>query len=203
MAGHRLPVFAVRGAEGKPHVLIGASTQAKAFTKEVVQEMTKHVDRPIIFPLSNPTKLHEADPKDPFAWSDGRVLTATGSPFPPVETDNGKREIAECNKSTVFPGTGLGAVLSHAKLVTPAMLVEATKALAEQSPALKNPDAALLPDVGDVRAISVKIAAAFIRQAVKDEVTQEEGIPGDQEDLEKWIRVQMWRAEYRPLKKAA
>lgn len=84
----------------KPHVLIGTSTKPKSFTKEVVQEMAKHVERPIIFPLSNPTKLHEADPKDLFEWTDGKVLTATGSPFPPVEMKNGKkREIAECNNS--------------------------------------------------------------------------------------------------------
>lgn len=86
----------------KPHVLIGTSTKPKTFTKEVVQEMAKHVERPIIFPLSNPTRLHEADPKDLFEWTDGRVLCATGSPFPPVETKDGKtREIAECNNSTV------------------------------------------------------------------------------------------------------
>jgi malate dehydrogenase (oxaloacetate-decarboxylating) len=86
----------------KPHVLIGTSTKPKAFTKEVVQDMAKHVERPIIFPLSNPTRLHEADPKDLFEWTDGKVLTATGSPFPPVETkDNRKREIAECNNSTM------------------------------------------------------------------------------------------------------
>jgi malate dehydrogenase (oxaloacetate-decarboxylating) len=86
----------------QPNVLIGTSTQAKAFTEEVVKEMSKHVDRPIIFPLSNPTKLHEADPKDLFEWSDGRVLTATGSPFPPVETKDGKkREIGECHCSEI------------------------------------------------------------------------------------------------------
>ena len=84
----------------KPHVLIGTSTKPRSFTKEIVQEMAKHVDRPIIFPLSNPTRLHEADPKSLFEWTDGRVLTATGSPFPPVETKKGReREIAECNNS--------------------------------------------------------------------------------------------------------
>ena len=80
----------------KPHVLIGTSTRPRSFTKEIVQEMVKHVERPIIFPLSNPTRLHEADPKDLFEWTDGKVLTATGSPFLPVETKDGrKREIAE------------------------------------------------------------------------------------------------------------
>jgi malate dehydrogenase (oxaloacetate-decarboxylating) len=186
----------------KPHVLIGTSTQPGAFTKEVVQEMSKHIDRPMIFPLSNPTKLHEAKPEDLFKWSDGKVLTATGSPFDPVEVQGGKkREIAECNNSVVFPGIGLGTVLSRAKLITSAMLVEATKALAAQAPAMKDPDAALLPDVEDVREVSVKIAAAVIKQAVKEKVAQEEGIPESDEDLEEWIRVQMWQPEYRPLKK--
>lgn len=186
----------------KPHVLIGTSTQPKAFTKEVVQEMSKHVDRPIIFPLSNPTKLHEANPKDLFEWTDGRVLTATGSPFDPVETKDGKkRDIAECNNAMVFPAIGLGAVLSRAQLITTAMLVEATKALADQAPALKDPDAALLPDVEDVRDVSVKIAAAVIKQAVKEGVAQEKSIPDKEEDFEEWIRIQMWKAEYRPLKK--
>lgn len=188
----------------KPHVLIGTSTQPGAFSQEVVQEMSKHVDRPIIFPLSNPTRLHEAKPEDLFKWSDGKVLTATGSPFDPVEVKGGKkREIAECNNSVVFPGIGLGAVLTRAKLITSAMLVEATKALASQAPAMKDPDAALLPDVEDVREVSVKIAAAVIKQAVKEDVAQEEGIPDSDEDLEEWIRVQMWSAEYRPLKKVA
>lgn len=188
--------------EVKPHALIGTSTQAGAFTKEVVQAMSQHVDRPIIFPLSNPTKLHEAQPKDLFEWSDGRVLTATGSPFPPVELEGGKkREVAECNNSVTFPGIGLGTVLSRAKLITSAMLVEATKALASQAPAMKDPDAPLLPGVEDVREVSVKIAAAVIKQAVKEGVAQEEGIPDGEEDLEEWVRVQMWNSEYRPLKK--
>lgn len=185
----------------KPHVLIGTSTQPGAFTQGVVREMVKHADRPIIFPLSNPTRLHEAQPQDLFAWTDGRVLTATGSPFDPVESGGKKREIAECNNSTVFPGIGLGAVLSRARLVTSAMLVEATKALAAQAPALQDPDAALLPDVQDVREISVKIAAAVVRQAEKEGMARQEGIPKNDGDLEEWIRVQMWRAEYRPLKK--
>ncbi|TKA76527.1 hypothetical protein B0A55_05675 [Friedmanniomyces simplex] len=186
----------------KPHVLIGTSTKPKSFTKEVVQEMAKHVDRPIIFPLSNPTRLHEADPKDLFEWTDGKVLTATGSPFPPVEGKDGKkREIAECNNSTTFPGIGLGCVLCRAKLMTPSMLVAATKALAAQAPALKDPDAGLLPDVEDVREISVKIAAAVIRQAEKEGLAREEGIPEGEGELEEWIREQMWDPVYRPLKK--
>ena len=79
--------------EVKPHVLIGTSTKPKAFTEEVVKEMSKHVERPIILPLSNPTRLHEADPKDIYKWSEGRALIATGSPFPPIEHNGKKYEI--------------------------------------------------------------------------------------------------------------
>jgi malate dehydrogenase (oxaloacetate-decarboxylating) len=78
-----------------PHVLIGTSTKPKAFTEEIVREMAKHVQRPIIFPLSNPTRLHEAEPKDLYEWTEGRALVATGSPFPPVEYGGVKYEIGE------------------------------------------------------------------------------------------------------------
>lgn len=184
----------------KPHVLIGTSTKPKSFTKEVVQEMAKHVARPIIFPLSNPTRLHEAEPKDLVQWTDGKVLVATGSPFPAVEYNGRQREVAECNNSVCFPGIGLGCVLSRAKLVTPEILVAATKALASQAPVLKNddPEAPLLPDVVDAREISVHIAAAVIKQVVKDRLAQEK-VPEDDADLEKWIREKIWNAEYRPL----
>jgi malate dehydrogenase (oxaloacetate-decarboxylating) len=101
--------------EVKPHVLIGTSTRPGSFTKEVVQEMAKYVDRPIIFPLSNPTYLHEARPNDLTEWTYGKALIATGSPFPPVEYDGKKYEVAECNNSTCFPGIGLGCVLSRSK----------------------------------------------------------------------------------------
>lgn len=80
----------------KPNVLIGTSTQPKSFTEEIVKEMAKHVERPIIFPLSNPTRLHEADPKDLNKWTQGKALIATGSPFPPVEWNGTKYEIGQC-----------------------------------------------------------------------------------------------------------
>lgn len=186
----------------KPHVLIGTSTHPKAFTEEAVREMAKHVARPIIFPLSNPTRLHEADPHDLHKWTDGKVLTATGSPFPPVTLSNGtKVDIAECNNSVVFPGIGLSAVLCRARLITSSMLVAAVKALAAEAPILKDPNAGLLPDVVDVREISVKIAKGVIKQAVKEGVAQERDIPTDDEELEEWIREQMWKPVYRPLRK--
>ena len=103
----------------------------------------------------------------------------------------------------MFPGIGLGAVLSRAKLMTPAMIVAAVKALAAQAPALKDPDAALLPDVTDVREISVQITAAVIKQAVQDGLAKVNDIPTDDDELEECIREQMWGPNYRPLRKVS
>jgi malate dehydrogenase (oxaloacetate-decarboxylating) len=186
--------------EVKPHVLIGTSTKPKAFTKEIVQEMASHVSRPIVFPLSNPTRLHEADPKDINDWTEGRALIATGSPFPPVTYGGKEYDIAECNNSTCFPGIGLGCVLSRTRLLSDKMLVAAVKALAAQSPALTDPGKGLLPDVTNVREVSVHIACAVIRQAVEEGLTTVEDIPEDEETLEEWVREQMWDARYRPLR---
>ncbi|QSZ36377.1 hypothetical protein DSL72_006253 [Monilinia vaccinii-corymbosi] len=186
--------------EVKPHVLIGTSTKPKSFTKEIIEEMASHVDRPIVFPLSNPTRLHEADPKDINEWSKGKALIATGSPSPPVQYEGREYEVAECNNSTCFPGIGLGCVLSRTKLLSDKMLVSAVKALAAQSPALKNPDKGLLPDVVDVREISVHIAKAVIQTAVAEGLAQQKDIPTQDAELEEWIREQMWDPVYRPLK---
>lgn len=110
---------------------------------------------------------------------------------------------AECNNSTAFPGIGLGAVLSRTRLLTDKMLVAASEALAVQSPAFKDPNKPLLPDVEDVRELSVKVAKAVIKSAVEEGLAQEEGIPSDDKELEEWIRVQMWVPEYRSLKKTS
>lgn len=191
-------------ASVKPHVLIGTSTKPGAFTKEVVQEMAQHVERPLIFPLSNPTRLHEAKPQDLAEWSEGRALVATGSPFPPVQYGGKEIEVAECNNSVCFPGIGLGAVLSRAKLVTDKMLVSAVTALAKEAPALKDPDqGALVPDVEDARRVSVKIAMAVIRCAVDDGLAQVEEIPvHNDEELQEWVQAQMWDPVYREYQKA-
>ncbi|KAF7592826.1 NAD-dependent malic enzyme, mitochondrial [Aspergillus hancockii] len=160
----------------------------KAFTEDIIREMAKHVEHPIIFPLSNPTRLHEASPEDINLWTDGRALISTGSPFPPVERNGVKYEVAECNNSTCFPGIGLGVILSRARILSDKMLVSAAKALASQSPALRDPSRPLLPDVENVREISVDIARAIIKTAIEEGHAQEEAIPTEEKDLEEWIR---------------
>ncbi|KAF2465335.1 malic-domain-containing protein [Lindgomyces ingoldianus] len=186
--------------EVKPHVLIGTSTVPGAFTKDIVQEMARHVERPIIFPLSNPTRLHEAKPQDLFDWTRGKALVATGSPFPPAKYQGKEYEISECNNSVTFPGIGLGAILSRTRLLPPSLLVAAVKALASTAPAVNGTGGGLLPDVADVREVSVQIARNVIKAAVEEGLAQEKNIPTGDTDLEEWIREQMWDARYRPLK---
>ncbi|KAI1771976.1 hypothetical protein F4818DRAFT_427238 [Hypoxylon cercidicola] len=193
--------------EVHPNVLIGTSTVPKAFTEEIVKEMAKHTERPVILPLSNPTRLHEAVPEDLLKWTDGRALVATGSPFDPVKGPWGadgsevEIEVAECNNSVVFPGIGLGSVLSRASQVTDKMLVAAVRGVADLSPALQDDTAPLLPGVEDVRAVSVRVAREVILAAVDDGVVTETDIPADKQDLDEWIREQMWDPVYRPLKR--
>ena len=194
----------------RPTILIGTSTVPNSFTEEIVKEMASHVERPIILPLSNPTRLHEAKPKDLIEWTKGNALVATGSPFPTVEYGGKRIEIAECNNSTIFPGIGLGTVLSRSKRVSEAMLVAAVKALAAWAPALQ-PDSkrddevvgAILPDVTDVRELSVTVACAVIKKAVEEKLNQVEDIPTKDGDLQEWVREQMWEPVYRKLRRVS
>jgi malate dehydrogenase (oxaloacetate-decarboxylating) len=194
--------------EIKPNVLIGTSTTPKSFTEEIVRAMAEHVERPIIMPLSNPTRLHEAVPQDLLNWTNGKALVATGSPFNPVKGPWGEDgqeieiEVAECNNSVVFPGIGLGGVLCRTRRVTDKMLVAATQGVAEMGPALKDDrdTAPLLPGVEVVRDVSVRVARKVIQAAIEDGVATEEGIPTDENELDEWIRDQMWEPVYRPLR---
>ncbi len=192
----------------QPHVLIGCSTKPKAFTEEIVKEMYQHVPRPIIFPLSNPTELHEAVPEDLLKWTNGDALIATGSPFAPV---NGK-VISENNNCFTFPGIGLGVVLSRATLITNKMIAAAVAELANLSPILKDPKGGLLPDISDIREVSARVATAVVLAAVKEGVTkvQKEIVPGTREHVKvpvdfdeclTWVKTQMWNPTYRPMLK--
>jgi len=187
--------------EVKPNILIGTSTVPGAFTKEIIEEMAKHVERPIVFPLSNPTRLHEATPKDINDWTHGKALIATGSPFAPVYHDGKEYEVAECNNALVYPGIGLGCVLSRADRLSKMMIVTAAQGLAELSPALEDPDKALLPDVEDVRPTSVHVAMKVIQQCVSEKLNRVKDIPEDETELKEWIQDQMWKPEYRELEK--
>lgn len=141
-------------------ILIGLSTAAGAFTEAIVRAMAAKTPRPIIFPLSNPTERSEAKPEDLIRWTDGRAVVASGSPFAPVTHAGRIFPIAQCNNVYIFPAVGLGLVASRARRVTDGMMLAAARALAENSPALKDPAAPLLPVLADVRTVAVEIAFA-------------------------------------------
>ena len=151
-------------------VLLGLSTAAGAFTEEIVRTMAGKVDRPIVFPLSNPTDNAEARPADLDAWTDGRALIATGSPFPPLHRDDHEIPVAQCNNVYIFPAIGLAVTAARATRVTDAMMRAAARALGDASPALRDAHAALLPAWADVRDVADDIALAVARQAVADGV---------------------------------
>ncbi|CAE6430444.1 unnamed protein product [Rhizoctonia solani] len=178
----------------KPTVLIGCSTKAGAFTEEVVREMGKHVGRPIIFPLSNPSRLVEVDPKDANDWTEGRALLATGSPFPPTKNPNGKEYIiAECNNALIYPGLGLGAIVSKSRSMSDKMLLAGTQALASLAPALKDPDQALLPDFQDARRANFEVAVAVAEQAI-DEGSA--GVKWKKSEVREKVKAIQWEPVY-------
>ncbi|MGK5683831.1 NAD-dependent malic enzyme [Actinoplanes sp. URMC 104] len=179
-------------AHVRPTVLIGTSTQAGAFTEKIVTTMAGHVDRPIIMPLSNPTSKAEAVPADLLRWTDGRALVATGSPFPAVEHDGRRYEIAQANNALIFPGLGLGVTVARARRVSDGMIAAAADALASLSDAGTR-GTPLLPSVRSLRATSAAVAVAVARAAADEGLAEVDLVnPIDQ------VQRAMWRPVYPP-----
>ena len=174
----------------KPTILIGTSTDHGAFTEAVVKALCAGVERPILLPLSNPTERIEVMPADAIAWSDGKALLSVGIPVPPVPYKGVNYVIGQANNAMLYPGLGLGVIVSGAKHVTDGMLLAAAEAVASQV----NPQdvgASLLPPVDNLRASSATVAVAVAKQAVKD------GVATKQTD--NWVQAvqdAMWQAEY-------
>jgi malate dehydrogenase (oxaloacetate-decarboxylating) len=175
-------------------VLIGLSTVKGIFTESIVREMARKTERPIIFPLSNPTSRSEAEPSDILAWTEGRALVATGSPFAPVKYGGQSIEIAQCNNVFIFPAVGLGLFASQARRVTDKMILAGAKALGDHSPALRDPAASLLPRVRTIRQVALEIAYAVALKA------QEEGLAPacEPEALRRDVVESQWTPEYIP-----
>ncbi len=176
----------------KPTVLIGVSAQSGAFTEQIIRETARGTPRPIVLPLSNPTSKIEATPADILRWTDGQALVATGSPFPDVEYNGVRHTIGQCNNSYIFPGVGLGVIASRAKRVTDAMFLAAARALAEQTPAARNPGAPLLPKLSSIKQVSIAVAQAVALQAQKDGVAEKFSA----EQTLQHIRKTWWEPQY-------
>jgi len=178
----------------KPTTLIGVSGQAGAFTQEVIRAMAAAVDRPVIFPLSNPTSRSEATPADLLKWTEGRALIGTGSPFAAVNWNGRELPIDQTNNSYIFPGIGLGILSVDAQRVTDTMFMAAARCLAELSPARRSKSGRLLPPVSELRSVSFAVAQAVALQAIKDGVAG----PLDEQTLESHIRANVWEPLYLP-----
>jgi malate dehydrogenase (oxaloacetate-decarboxylating) len=178
----------------KVTVLAGVSAQAGAFTEEIVRERVRHIDRPVIFPLSNPTSKSEATPADLLRWTNGRALVGTGSPYPPVEVNGKKVRIPQINNSFIFPGLALGILVSKARRVTDGMIMAAAKTLASLSPVRADKNAPLLPRIADSRKVGLVVGGAVAMQAVADGVAED----GGGESLTERLRAYVWEPVYLP-----
>lgn len=176
-----------------PTVLVGTSTQPGTFTKEIVEEMAAHTDRPIILPLSNPTKLAEASAADLIKWSDGKALVATGISSDPIEYNGVTYDIGQANNALVYPGLGLGTIAATAKLLTDDMISAAAHSLGGIVDATKS-GAAILPPVSKLDEFSQTVAIAVAKQAVTDGLNDE-----SIDDVKQAVANLKWIPEYRDL----
>jgi len=175
----------------RPTILVGVCAQSGAFTREIIEEMCRHSERPIIFPMSNPTSKAECTAEEAIHWTKGKGVIATGSPFPPVVYEGKTHTISQCNNVYIFPGLGLGALSSQATQVTEGMFLEAARTLSTFSPALKDPTASLFPKIEEVRSVSRKIATAVAKKACEENVARI--APSE---IEKAIEAHVWEPRY-------
>jgi len=173
-----------------PTILIGASTASGTFTETIIREMAAHTDRPIIFPLSNPAPSAEATPADLIAWTDGRALIATGSPFPPVTHKGLTYVIGQANNAMLYPGLGLGTIVSRARRISDGMFAAAANAVSSLV-AVRQLGASLLPHIENLRSVSVTVAVAVAETAAA------EGLAGVKlGDIVQQVQDAMWQPEY-------
>ena len=183
----------------KPSILIGVSGQPGLFTEQVIKTMAANTAHPIIFPLSNPTSRVEATPQDIIRWTEGKALVATGSPFLPVSYGDELFIIAQCNNSYIFPGIGLGVITAAATRVTNAMLIAASRALADCSPLGQTGTGTLLPSLTDIHHVSKEIAFWVAKTAQLQGVA----LQTSDEVIRQNIEQHFWQPVYRQYRRTA
>lgn len=183
----------------KPTVLIGVSGQKGLFTEQVIRAMHQGCARPIIFPLSNPSRNVEATPEQVVEWTEAQAIVATGSPFAPVLYEQRLYPIAQCNNSYIFPGIGLGVLAVKSKRISNEMLMAASQTLAESSPAVNGSGTALLPPITEIGELSKRIAFAVGKVAQ----AQGHALEVSDEVLQQRIDNNFWQPEYRHYKRVS
>jgi malate dehydrogenase (oxaloacetate-decarboxylating) len=183
-------------------VLLGLSGQPGLFSEAVIRAMGANAERPIIFPLSNPTAHVEAQPADVLEWTEGRALVATGSPFKDVELNGKTHPIGQGNNAFIFPGLGFGAVLARAREITDGMVLEAAATLAEQTTLEHLAAGRVYPPMSELREVSIKVAARVMHRAIRDGVAAEYRVRNmNLEQLEAFARSRFWAPKYLPFKR--
>jgi len=185
--------------EGKVTVLFGVSGQKGLFTQEVIETLCDNTEHPIVLPLSNPTSRVEATPQEVISWSRGKAIIATGSPFPNTTFNGQTFEVSQCNNSYIFPGIGLGVLVSHATGISDNMLMAASQALADISLEYEKSAGAVLPSIKYIREISEKIAYAVALQAIEDKLA----LPVTTENLERRLKANFWLPRYRSYRRTS
>ncbi len=175
----------------KPTMLIGASSASGSFTEEIVREMAAHTERPIIFALSDPRTRCEANPSDLIAWTGGRALVATGSPFAPVTYKGMTYVIAQVNNAMLYPGLALGAIVSRASRISDGMFAAAANAVSSMV-TVRQPGSSLLPHIDDLRSVSMTVAVAVAETAEAERLA---GVKFD--DIVQQVQDAMWQPEYK------
>lgn len=178
----------------KPTILIGTSAAHGAFTEEVVKTMASNVEHPIIFPISNPPSLAEADPADVLKWTEGGAIVATGSPSGDVEINGKMVPIAQCNNAFIFPGLGLGVICARPKRVTPGMINAAVEELSLSVHIGDDLNARLLPKVSMLREVSKNIAVVVVQRALDEGTARID----PETDVENLVEKNIWNPVYRP-----
>ncbi|RTK94614.1 MAG: NAD-dependent malic enzyme [Neisseriaceae bacterium] len=185
----------------KATMMIGVCAQGGIFTQDIIEAVAKNCERPIVFPLSNPTEKAEANPHDVLNWTNGKAIVGTGTAFPLYDTGHGLRRIDQVNNSYIFPGLGLGVLVVKARQVTDKMFLVASKALAELSPAAKDPNANLLLPLREVSKVSRHIAFAVAKEAVASGLTDYKNLSDF--DIKEMIKDYVWEPVYLPYRKKA
>jgi malate dehydrogenase (oxaloacetate-decarboxylating) len=196
-AGRRRDLLGVVKAV-KPTVLVGTSGEPGTFTEEIIREMARHVSRPLVFPMSNPTSKSEATPADVIAWTDGRALVATGSPFDPVAWEGRTITIGQGNNVFIFPGVGLGVLVSEAREVADSLFAAAAERLAEEVGAEDLAAGSLFPAVRNIRRVTARIAEAVAREARDRDL----GRRLSDQEVTRAVAEAMWEPAYLPLEPA-
>jgi malate dehydrogenase (oxaloacetate-decarboxylating) len=179
--------------QGKVTVLMGLSGQPNAFPEEVVRAVAANTPQPIVFALSNPTANCEVNPVDVYRWTEGRAIVATGSPFPEVQYGGKSYPVGQGNNAFIFPGLGLGVMLSGARRVTDNMLTAAAVALNNYTDDERIAQGSVYPRIDQLREASKYVAVAVIRQAITDGMARNE-VP--EKDLDNFVASGMWKPEY-------